>query len=583
MKTSTAYSSIPITKGSSSTILQANDNTLQCLLESLDEAVALIDCNYTAIFLNQLAKQTANDIYNVDLAAGSNMVFDFPKECREELQLFYNCVLEGETIHFERKANNTGSWVRCYFTPVRDASGKVTGICARVKNITQQKKAEEADPIQKESECFSRKNYLLFEQFMNHSPLVGWITDEKGIMRYMNPVYQKTYGFTGAHIGKSIFDMFPDQLAVDYYLNNMKVIRDGKPIETTENACLPDGKEQVLKIYKFPLCINGVDMVAGWGVDLSEVLILQQELEKSVERYHYVNEATSDAIYDWDLKSGRIYRGSAFQTLFGYPQKEVSLKTRLSLIHPDDLETFKAAVFSALRDLTQNTWKVEYRFRDASGAYRNVVDRAFIQNYDGNAVRVIGAIQDVTEQKQLQRRLLQEEKGKKREIVRSIIETQEKERRKLSVELHDNVNQMLASCKLMLEVACDGGDNAPKLIKKSYQSLNQIITEIRKISHDLNPSVIQDIGLIESITQMTETINATGKLQITFINNTCAQKDFLKEADRISIYRIIQEQVSNILKHSQATNATITLSQTGNIIGLTIADNGQGFDEEKIK
>ena len=111
---------------------------------------------------------------------------------------------------------------------------------------------------------------------------------------------------------------------------------------------------------------------------------------------------------------------------------------------------------------------------------------------------------------------MSQEKSKKRQIVRSIIETQEKERRQISVELHDNVNQILSSCKLMLEVAKDNIDKAPLLTEKSYQSIKLAIEEIKKISHNLNPSAVEDFGLKEAITEMVGKLNASGKLSIAF-------------------------------------------------------------------
>jgi two-component system sensor histidine kinase UhpB len=426
------------------------------------------------------------------------------------------------------------------------------------------------------------KTRQLFQTFMDNSPLVGWITDEQGVMLYMNAHYLKTYGYSKADFGKSIYDLFPKQLAMDYHINNLKVLKEGQAIETVEQAIFPDGAVQILKIFKFPLQVNGVAMVAGWAVDITEQTAIQEKLTKSLERYHYVNEATSDAIYDWDIATKKIYCGSGFDTLFGHAGKQMALKQHLSRIHPEDLNKYKATVFAALRDVQGQKYVVEYRMKDSAGAYRYVTDKAFLIRNSDRAVRVIGAIQDSTREKQLQKKLVEQEKRAKREVVKSIIETQEKERRKLSVELHDNVNQVLASCKLMLEYAKENRDNAQVLTEKSYQSLQTVIDEIRKISHDLNPSVIEDIGLTEAIEQMADKINLTNKLKINF-RNRIAGPDIFREQDKVSIYRIIQEQLNNIIKHAQAREVTITLAEKNNMVHLRIEDDGIGFDVSKVK
>lgn len=82
-------------------------------------------------------------------------------------------------------------------------------------------------------------------------------------MLYMNAAYLKGYGFTAADFGKSIYDLFPESIATEYYKNNMRVLQEGNALETIEHAVLANGKKQILKICKFPLRIEGVGMVAG--------------------------------------------------------------------------------------------------------------------------------------------------------------------------------------------------------------------------------------------------------------------------------------------------------------------------------
>ncbi|HEU4470054.1 MAG TPA: PAS domain-containing protein [Flavisolibacter sp.] len=200
----------------------------------------------------------------------------------------------------------------------------------------------------------------------------------------------------------------------------------------------------------------------------------------------------------------------------------------------------------------------------------------------GNEVMVAGWAVEITEQVALQKKLIAEEKNKKRQIIRSIIETQEKERRELSVELHDNVNQILSSCQLMMEVAKDDPDAAPQLTEKTYHSLKTAIAEIRKISHELNPSAIEDLGLAEAITELVEKINIAGRLTVGFKYKEFGNKP-LGATDKIAVYRIVQEQLSNILKHAGASHVNIVLYFKPSRIYLHIEDNGVGFDLKKTK
>lgn len=195
---------------------------------------------------------------------------------------------------------------------------------------------------------------------------------------------------------------------------------------------------------------------------------------------------------------------------------------------------------------------------------------------------VAGWAIDITEQVELQKRLLTIEKNKKRQIVRSIIDTQEKERRLLSVELHDNVNQILSSCKLMLEAAAENKEAAEWLTDKCYQGINRAISEIRNISHELNPSAVEDIGLADAITDMMEKINRSGKLCIKFVCKGCEEAS-LETTDKIAVYRIVQEGVNNILKHARATQVVIHLIFKESRVFLKIDDNGRGFNLERAR
>jgi PAS domain S-box-containing protein len=436
-----------------------------------------------------------------------------------------------------------------------------------VKDITERKLLEES----------LDKTRRLFETFMNHSPLVGWITDEKGVMQYMNDLFLDTYGFSKRDIGKDLYSIFSRQDAVDNHLNNLRVLQEGKALETIEKAVLPSGKQQVLKTFKFPIQIDGVNMIAGWAVDITAQMELQQELEHSIERYQYANEATSDAIFEWDLLTNVMQRGPGFTRIF---DKELDSKPFHEDIHPEDRPHVIAVVQEALADPATDRFQIEYRFKGPLNTYKQLISKAFIIRQEGRAVRIIGAIQDVTAQRKLQAEL---NKVKvKKEVVKSLHALQEKERKSLSAELHDNVNQMLTSCKLMLEYVGESNQAAPGLLKKCQQNLQRAINEIRKISHELNPSVLEDIGLAEAIEELIEKINITGKLKIYFKNNL-SDGLTLKEEAKITLYRIIQEQLCNILKHAGASKVLLMLSYKEGTVLLSLEDDGKGFDVQKVK
>jgi PAS domain S-box-containing protein len=553
------------------------------VLNSFTEAIIVVNKAYEMLYFNEKVRSFLK--LPISLSISSSLLHFLPANRVDSVRAYIDRGFAGKESSYEVNYSqiHEDCWLQIVHNPVRNKAGEVVNVSITIKDITESKRVE----LYKEGfQAYEKKLFHvrgLFEQFMENAPFVAWVTDEKGIMQYMNPRYRKSYGFVISDNGKSIYELFPTQLAVDYHLNNLEVISKGTAIEKIEKAEAADGTSQMMKIFKFPIKLNGVVMVGGWAIDITEQQKMQEELTRSVERYHYANEATSDAIYDWNVVSGKIYRGEGYYTLFGYTEKSVSVRTRLSLIHPDDLKEYKKVVFNALRGNTTNHWQLEYRLRDVHGKYHHVMDKAFIINSEKRATRVIGALQDVTAQKELQAKLLQQERKSRRDVIRSIIETQEKERRQLSVELHDNINQMLASCKLMLEVAQDNKEAAPALTKKSYEGLQTVITEIRKLSHRLSPSAIEDIGLDEAVREMVEKINLSKKIKIAYCCEGHEQEAQLQGKDKVAIYRIIQEQLSNILKHAQAEKVQIQLRLQLPKVFITIQDDGIGFNPIGVK
>ena len=553
------------------------------VLDSFSDAFLVVDKAYQVLYLNNATRKLFE--LSPALPPKPSLLEFLPADRVERARVYINRAFIGKASSYETNYPyiHKDCWLRIIYSPVQNGNGEITTVSIAVKDITESKRAE---TFKQELHAYEEKLFHareVFEQFMENAPFPAWVADDKGVMHYMNPLFRTFCNFSVTDIGKTVYELFPSQMAVDYHMNNLQVIYKGQPIEFNEQLAKEDGTFRLVKIFKFPLSFNGVAMVGGWAIDITEQQKMQEALTQSVERYHYANEATSDAIYDWDVPAGRIYRGEGFNTLFGYTEKEVSIRYRLSIIHPDDLEEYKKVVFNALRGNTTNHWQLEYRIKDAKGKYHHVVDKAFIINSKTRAVRVIGALQDVTAQKELQDQLLRQEMKNKREIIRNIIETQEKERRQLSIELHDNINQMLASCKLMLEVAQDNKEAAPVLIRKSYEGLQTVITEIRKLSHRLNPSAIEDIGLDEAVREMVEKINLSKRLQITYSCDGHETEGQLLGKDKVAIYRIIQEQVSNILKHAQATHVYIQLQLLLPKVHITIQDDGDGFNPTTIK
>ncbi|MBL4750784.1 MAG: cache domain-containing protein [Amylibacter sp.] len=167
--------------------------------------------------------------------------------------------------------------------------------------------------------------------------------------------------------------------------------------------------------------------------------------------------------------------------------------------------------------------------------------------------------------------------AKLKKLTARIVEIQEDERKRVSRELHDSISQLLVSARYGIEAALGQTRKGTKIIQpieKSMTTLDAAISEVRRISMDLRPSVLDDIGLAAALKGLGKEFEAHSKFNVTV--DAQPMHDLLTDEAKTALYRVVQEALTNIAKHAQATEITITLNKTKSKIQLEIKDNGQG-------
>jgi two-component system sensor histidine kinase UhpB len=307
-----------------------------------------------------------------------------------------------------------------------------------------------------------------------------------------------------------------------------------------------------------------------------------EKLRQANERYRLVSKATHDMIWDWDLQKDEVFRDQEdLQEIFGFSSGAETGNSAgwQKLIHPEDagyLEEMLREIKEAGRDF----FEVEYRFLSESGDYRTIYDRGYVlRNAAGKAVRMIGASQDITQRKKLEAELEASRLQEQRAITEATIKGQEKERERLGSELHDNVNQILCTSGLYLDQALSSPERTQEMIRLGKEYVQHAIAEIRKLSHQLLPPSFLDCGLSLSLHRLADSISQTAGLKI-YRHWERFDEGMLVPDEKLTIYRIIQEQRNNIIKHAEACVVIISLgrSDDGRFFRLSIKDDGKGFD-----
>lgn len=195
---------------------------------------------------------------------------------------------------------------------------------------------------------------------------------------------------------------------------------------------------------------------------------------------------------------------------------------------------------------------------------------------EAEPVRILGIAHDITEKTYLQKRLDAERENKNRQITLAAIRGQESERAKVSRELHDNVNQVLTTVKLYLELCLDQKIDMPAFLTKCISLVNNTIHEIRQLSKQLSAPALGNMNFKETLNDLVETVTASTPLDIEMdLGLPCPEMEYELH---LTLYRIAQEQVTNIIKYANATMVVIVLRQEDDQLLFSITDNGVGFD-----
>ena len=312
--------------------------------------------------------------------------------------------------------------------------------------------------------------------------------------------------------------------------------------------------------------------------DITDSKKTEEELKKSNERFYHVSKVTTDAIWDVDLTTKQIYRSGAFRRLSGYTPEQIesNLNWWFEKVHPDDKERVKNKLNLHV-DKGMERWDDEYRFECADGNYKFLYDSGVILYKGGKAVRILGAIRDLTEQKKLEKQLLDEQVQRHKAITQATIAAQEQQKANISRELHDNVNQILMSAKLFMDTAKRIPDQSNELLDKAIEYQLLALQEIRKLSKSLSTSNVKTVGLKESIADVVRNLELLQQFDIEFIFNEKVENK-LSDDQKLMIFRIIQEQTNNIIKYSEAKSVQIMINMANSILHLVISDDGVGFD-----
>ena len=394
-----------------------------------------------------------------------------------------------------------------------------------------------------------------------------------------NDTFAKTYGYESAEkiIGIPLSKIMPATNPVNleylekFFTNNFKAEDE---ISYEHDRA---GNKLVFLNNMIGIIESGY-IKRAWGRqrNITQQKKAEQLLLASEEQYRYLFNNNPSCIFIWDPETLAIIEvNQAAVELYGYTRGEFLQLTALDIRPADEHARFLEAVeVTRQNDIYKKTMTWLHINKKGEGIFMEISSHNIFYN-GKKAVLAIG--NNVTDKIQLENSLNEERQIRQKQITDAVITGQERERSELGEELHDNINQILASTRLYIECAIADENPRKDLLDKGRILLDAAMKEIRKLSRTLLPPSLGDISLIEALNDLTKDILLVNPVEINM-----DWKDFnehgLNQKLKLTIFRIVQEQLNNIYKHAKAKKVVISVKKDDDNIYLTIKDDGIGFD-----
>ncbi len=444
-----------------------------------------------------------------------------------------------------------------------------------------------ATPPEELREKLSRVRYLL-RTLIDHLPDYITVKDLNSRHIISNRAHLAFAGVTMEEelIGKIGSDYLSETSAKEQLENEQSALRSGLPGSMEEGIITRAGEKKWLMTTRVPLQDEDSTIVGLVCIsrDITAMKNIEESLRRSIERFNIVSSATNDVIWDWDLINDHILWNDSATTLFGASLETIDRDRHWwqNHIHPNDRERVLSKIYHHIEQGLEG-WQDEYRVVCTDGSLRNVLDRGYIVlGPGGESVRMIGTMTDLTERKKLEAELANTNLARQRLVTEATIMAQERERAEIGRELHDNINQILTTTKMYLDMALSDREISEELTTKSHENISTAIEEIRALSKSLVPPSLGDIGLKAAIAEMINNLHISPRIEIG-LKATGLAGAAIPANVQLMVFRIVQEQLNNILKHSKATRAEIRLAAVKDkkMLHISVSDNGVGFDTRK--
>ena len=324
--------------------------------------------------------------------------------------------------------------------------------------------------------------------------------------------------------------------------------------------------------YRTALAIENCRLFESLHAEITERLSAKQALEMSEARFRSIFESVTVGIKVLDLDGKILQTNNAFQSIVGYGEGELAGNPFYKFLHPDDVRQ-ATRLFQDAKVNGTSYFRFEHRtiHRDQSIVWVKTVFTVIKRGSETDApALVVGIVENITEQKRLELEMA--------ELNSRLQNSMELERLRLAQELHDNPMQSLYSAIYQIEEMRGTAD--PKFkdaLGDVKQHIQNVLQDLRATAKELRPPTIFNFGLENAIrSHANDIVEKHPNLNIYL--SLAHDRQILPEKVRLALFRIFQQSIANVIRHSRATEVHVRFSFDAEEAHLEITDNGRGFD-----
>ena len=484
--------------------------------------------------------------------------------------------LAGETIsshdaYFTVPHTQRAGWCNNNFAPLRDAQGEIIGVVATVRDVTERKRTE----------VRLRESETLLAQAEQLANMGSWELDVETQMLQWSAQYYRLLGQEPEsgplQYCEGINLIHPDDLERATRDMNL-LISTGQPLDNELRVVRADGSVRIIHSRAVAITNDAgrVVRIQGMSQDVTERKNEEKQLRKSEALLSHAEQIADFGSWETDLNTGRSTLSKNLLQMYGLDfEEQWDRETFWERVHPEDRTRARSIIEKAIAECKPFEFVVRYRSRE--GTYRVHFNRAIqIPGPEGKAERSIGVSHDITEQVRAEEEL--------RQLSSRLLQLQDQERKRIARDLHDSVSQKLLTINLNLAQFAKSDDvrtkHARQILADTRRTVRDLSKEIRSLSYLLHPPLLDELGLASAIEEYAKGFSQRSGIELTFEMPSDAGR--LPKESETALFRIVQEALANIQKHSGSTRGGIRLAREGNEVVLEIADEGRGMPSEDV-